>query len=804
MTTVWLVVLAGCAAVIGYVLVGYPLLLRAIVRVRGARAVTRAAITPPVSLVISAFNEADVIAAKLDNALALDYPKDLIEIVVISDASDDGTDTIVQRYADRGVVLRRQHARRGKTAGLNATVPLLTGDIVVFSDANAMYQPDAIRMLVRNFADPAVGCVTGEARYEGDADGAADEGEGAYWNYEMQLKRLETAVGSSVGGDGAIYAIRKPLWQTLPEDGINDFLNPLQIVAAGWRGVYEPEAICYEEAAGDTSKEYRRRVRIISRSWRAIWLAADVLKPWKVGFFALSVFSHKVLRWFSGVFLLGATVAGLGLLLPPLLTARPWVWAVLAGAVLAAMALPASRRILQIAWYFGILNFASIVGLIKGSLGSTSGVWSTPRQATGGRAPAGSVDLWTGSALVAAVLLLAWLGVMLEGHPSAVRVVFWSSLAILLYLFVGYPLLIALLGLFRHRPIAVARPAGDLPSVCMLIAAHDEEEVIAGKLENSIAVDYPRDRFRVVVASDGSRDHTNPIASGFSDRGVELRAYPRRRGKIATILETMPSIDAEVVVLTDANTFLRPDAVTQLVRNFANPQVGAVSGDVVLTGDRAALAQPEDLYYRYERWLQRAESELGSMVGVDGALYAVRRSLFVAPPEDTVLDDMAVPMAVIRQGSRVVFEPEAIAFEHGSRSAWEEFARKTRIVAGAVQFLRRGGSQIPWRAPQTVFSLFSHKILRWLSPVIGSVFFMSCFALRGEGAAFALLWWTAVVAMGVGLLGCVESLRRLLPIGICYYFGMVHVAAATGMLRGLIGGQAVAWQRFPRTPVSPA
>ena len=266
----------------------------------------------------------------------------------------------------------------------------------------------------------------------------------------------------------------------------------------------------------------------------------------------------------------------------------------------------------------------------------------------------------------------------------------------------------------------------------------------------------------------------------------------------------MPSVEADVVVMTDANAFLRPDAVRALVRNFANPQVGAVSGDVVLTGDRAALAQPEDLYYKYERWLQRAESELGSMVGVDGALYAVRRALFVPPPEDTVLDDMAVPMAVVRQGYRVVFEPEAIAFEHGSRSAWEEFTRKTRIVAGAVQFLRRGRTQIPWRAPQTVFSLFSHKILRWLSPVIGSVFFMSCFALRGEGLAFALLWWTAVVAMAVGLLGCFEPLRRLLPIGICYYFGMVHVAAATGMLRGLIGGQAVAWQRFPRTPVSPA
>lgn len=805
MTTVWLSLLVGCGALVAYVLVGYPLLLRAIVAIRGPRAIRQADITPSVSLVISAFNEADVIASKIDNALALDYPADLLQIVIISDASDDGTDAIVQGYEARGVRLQRMAERRGKTAGLNATLPRLTSEIVVFSDANAIYEPDAIRKLVRNFADPDVGCVTGEARYLGDADGAADEGEGTYWNYEMQLKRLETAVGSSVGGDGAIYAIRRHLWQTLPDDGINDFLNPLQIVAAGWRGVYEPEAICHEEAAGDTSKEYRRRVRIISRSWRAVWRASDVLKPWKVGFFAVSIVSHKVLRWFTGLFLFGIGLGALGLVLPPLIAAPPWVWAALSAMVLLVMAVPETRRILQVAWYFGVLNLASVVGLVKGTFGQTSGVWTPPRLTAGTSGGTGVVDLWTGSGLVAGVLLLAWFGVMLERHPDLVRVVFWASLSVIVYLFVGYPLLIASIGFFRHRPVNARAPEdAELPSVTLLVAAHDEEDVIARKLQNCLDVDYPKDRLRVVVASDGSRDRTHALTRSFADRGIELMAFPQRRGKIATIAQAMLSVDSEIVVLTDANAFLRPDAVRALVRNFRNPRVGAVSGDVVLTGDRAALAMPEDLYYRYERWLQRAESELGSMVGVDGALYALRRSLFQPPPSDTVLDDMAVPMSVIRQGMRVVFEPDAVAFEHGSRSAWEEFSRKTRIVAGAVQFLRRGRRQIPWSAPQAVFSLISHKVLRWMSPVIGAIFFMSCFALRNQGLPFAILWWSAVVAMGIGLLGCVEWLRRLLPIGVCYYFGMVHVAAAAGMLRGIIGGQAVAWQRFPRTPVSPA
>src|SRR5436189_643652 len=260
-------------ALLAYVIVGYPLLLQLIVWLRGARPIRRSDVTPHVSFVISAYNEADVIRDKIHNALALDYPAEALEIVVISDCSDDGTDEIVREFASRGVKLARMSERGGKTAGLNATVPTLTGDIVVFSDANALYERDALRKLVRNFGDETVGYVTGEARYLKNRAAAADVGERAYWNYEIQMKRLETSLGSMVGGDGAIYAIRKALWQSLPEDAINDFLNPLQIVAAGWRGVYEPEAVCWEETGGGIRNEYKRRVRIVSRSWRAVFQA---------------------------------------------------------------------------------------------------------------------------------------------------------------------------------------------------------------------------------------------------------------------------------------------------------------------------------------------------------------------------------------------------------------------------------------------------------------------------------------------------------------------------------------------------
>jgi cellulose synthase/poly-beta-1,6-N-acetylglucosamine synthase-like glycosyltransferase len=185
-------------------------------------------------------------------------------------------------------VVARQPERAGKTAGLNRTVPTLRGEVVVFSDANALYEPNALKMLVRNFADAQVGSVTGQARYVEGNRTAADAGERTYWDYEIYLKRLETAVGSTVGGDGAIYAIRAHLWKPLPSTGINDFLNPLQIVDAGWRAVYEPEAICYEDTAGTAGREYHRRVRIVSRSWRAVFQVPGVLNPFRTGWFSVS------------------------------------------------------------------------------------------------------------------------------------------------------------------------------------------------------------------------------------------------------------------------------------------------------------------------------------------------------------------------------------------------------------------------------------------------------------------------------------------------------------------------------------
>ena len=278
----------------GYVYLGYPLLLYLLSGLVGSKKVPSPLPSrggaggevgdgiPFVTLIISAYNEESVIRRKLINALALDYPKDKLEILVVSDCSTDGTDAIVKSFQGQGVTLLRLDERHGKTYGLNQTVAITRGEVIVFSDANAMYEPDTIWKLARHFADEGVGYVVGESRYM-TGDSSATRNENFYWKYEQFLKRKESDTGSVVGGDGALYAIRKVLYEPLGTADINDFVNPLQIIAKGYSGVYEPEAVCWEETAGTYQGEFRRKIRIVNRALRGLWQVRQVLNPLKYG-----------------------------------------------------------------------------------------------------------------------------------------------------------------------------------------------------------------------------------------------------------------------------------------------------------------------------------------------------------------------------------------------------------------------------------------------------------------------------------------------------------------------------------------
>lgn len=266
---------------------------------------------PKVSLLISAYNEEAVIEDKILNSLALNYRKDLLEIVVVSDSSDDRTNDIVTRYTDKGVVLRHYEGRIGKTACLNKAVPLAKGDVIIFTDANSRYDKDVIKELVRHFADDSVGFVTGITKYiVKDGDRAIDSID-VYSLIEERTKLLESKINSCVGADGAIFAIRKHLYQPLNDYDINDFVIPLNIIKQGFRGILTNKALCIEEAATGTKDEFKRQVRITNRTIRAIFNNINLLNTFKFGFFSFELLSHKISKLFVPFFMMILFVSNL-------------------------------------------------------------------------------------------------------------------------------------------------------------------------------------------------------------------------------------------------------------------------------------------------------------------------------------------------------------------------------------------------------------------------------------------------------------------------------------------------------------
>jgi cellulose synthase/poly-beta-1,6-N-acetylglucosamine synthase-like glycosyltransferase len=298
----------GSAAALAWTHAGYPVAAAALARVRG-RPVRREDMTPDVSVIVAARDEEAVIAERVENLLALDYPADRLRVVVASDGSTDRTDELVEEIAARAPavrLLRGEHA--GKATAQNRAVAETDGEIVAFSDANSRWEPDALRRLVRSFADPEVGYVCGQLRLE-SADGANREG--LYWRYELWQRESESALGSITAGNGAIYAVRRSDYLGRDDDRIgHDFGLPFRLVQNGRRAVYEPDAVAWEKPARDPEDEYRRKVRMMTRSWRPL-LDGSLLRT-RDGLFTLELISHRGFRYGSGILhlvLLGTNVA---------------------------------------------------------------------------------------------------------------------------------------------------------------------------------------------------------------------------------------------------------------------------------------------------------------------------------------------------------------------------------------------------------------------------------------------------------------------------------------------------------------
>jgi cellulose synthase/poly-beta-1,6-N-acetylglucosamine synthase-like glycosyltransferase len=306
----------------------------------------------------------------------------------------------------------------------------------------------------------------------------------------------------------------------------------------------------------------------------------------------------------------------------------------------------------------------------------------------------------------------------------------WVALccaALVVYTFAGYPLVVAAWARWRPRPVTRVPME---PPVTIVVVAHGEGARIDAKLASCLAQDYPVDRLQVLVVSDGSTDDTAARVAAHDPARVRLLAFDARRGKPACLNDAVAATRTDFVVFTDARQRLHPQAVRHLLENFADPQVGAVSGELVFQAEgRSEFAQGVDAYWRYEKFIRRSEARVHSVPGVTGALYAMRRACFRPIPVDTILDDVAIPMQALRGGWRVVFDERAIAYDHASQTPAQERTRKLRTLAGNVQLIVR----MPWvllpGLDPIAWQFVSHKALRLVAP----------FALLGLLVASAVL-----------------------------------------------------------------
>ena len=366
------------------VYLGYPLVLWVLSKLRRAPPTGTANITADVSLIIPAYNEEDLIAQKIENSLALEYPSDRLEVIVASDGSTDQTNEITRAFSSRGVQLVGLDANQGKSSAQNAAVAQSHGDILFFTDANAMLRPNAVSNAINNFADPMVGCVVGKVTYLNEGDTSVSEGEGFYWRYELFLREKESELGNLAMGSGPIMAIRRKLFQPLDPNVGEDFVLPMQTAMAGYRVVYEPEAISEEILFQDTpASMFKSKVRVITKDLRGLLLCRAILNPFRYPLYAWGLISHKLLRWLVPYFLV--VLFAVNLLLLSHAFYRLTLAVQIAGYCAAALGYLWQRagrkppRILCIASSFCLVNAAALVGVARFMMGKKSGRWEPVR-----------------------------------------------------------------------------------------------------------------------------------------------------------------------------------------------------------------------------------------------------------------------------------------------------------------------------------------------------------------------------------------------------------------------------------------
>jgi cellulose synthase/poly-beta-1,6-N-acetylglucosamine synthase-like glycosyltransferase len=371
-----------------------------------------------------------------------------------------------------------------------------------------------------------------------------------------------------------------------------------------------------------------------------------------------------------------------------------------------------------------------------------------------------------------------------------IEILFWLLAGVTVYVYAGYPVVLAILARLFPAPV---RKAPIEPTVSLLVAAFNEAAVIEAKVTNALALDYPADRLDIVVASDGSTDGTPERAVARAEGGrVRVITYPVNRGKLAVLNQTVPALEGEIVVFSDAASMLAPDALRVLVASFADPAVGAVSGIYrVRKAEQTALGGQEDLYWKYETFLKVQEAALGSILGCHGSLYAIRKSLYPFPEAGTINDDYVIPIRILQHGYRVAYETGAVAYEEAHEMSG--FSRRVRIMTGNIQQLREMRAVLRPVRPRELFFFLSHKLGRLVVPfcmlglLVLNLLLLDRPLYRALGIAQAGFY-------GLAVLGALWKIRPKI-LRLPYYFSMINAAAFAGVYFAAFGRGRMAWKR---------
>ena len=378
-------------------------------------------------------------------------------------------------------------------------------------------------------------------------------------------------------------------------------------------------------------------------------------------------------------------------------------------------------------------------------------------------------------------------------------IVFWVSSVLILYAYVFYALILAAWATLS--PAIPSETGKELPPVSIIIAAYNEEQAIKARVENCLDLDYPADRIEILIASDGSTDDTNSIVSSFTDPRVRLIALPQRRGKVNAINDAVPESKNEILIFSDATSQFDPSLAQALVKHFKSNEVGCVCGNVFFkNAEGSKTGELEGTYWRLETYLREREGERGSTLGATGAAFAMRRNLWTPCPRNALVEDLVIPMKILQRGYRVNFEPAAIATETAAEQVDEEFERRRRIGAGALQsFFLLFPMLNPFRG-FPAFAFFSHKVLRWLTPLLMLSSLLSHLVLSLNSHLYAALLAPHLTFYALALIGhWVGRKNRIYRIlSLPYYFVSMNAALLWGYLRYVKGTQKVTWNRVNR------